>query len=179
MNRKILIFTSTRAEYGLLRRVVDEIQKTESLDLKLLVSGTHLVLDQGCTIEEIRSDGTKNIECIDIKLNDDSAKGICCSMGLAIKRYGEFLADFNPDILLLLGDRYETFCCAATAQVCGVPVAHVHGGERTEGQIDEAFRHSITKMSHIHFPCSEEYKNRITQMGESPDHVYNVGSLGV
>ena len=179
MKRKILIFTSTRAEYGLLRRVILEIQNTESLDLKLLVSGTHLVLNQGSTIEEIQLDGIKEIECIDIKLDDDSAKGICSSMGLAIQKYGEFLADFNPDILLLLGDRYETFCCAAAAQVCGIPVAHVHGGERTEGQVDEAFRHSITKMSHIHFPCCEEYKNRIIQMGESPGQVYNVGSLGV
>ncbi|MCK5312544.1 MAG: UDP-N-acetylglucosamine 2-epimerase (hydrolyzing) [Desulfobacteraceae bacterium] len=179
MKRQITIFTSTRAEYGLLRRVVLEIQQSQDLDLRLLVSGTHLVSDQGYTIEEIQSDGIEDIECIDIKLNDNSAKGICASMGVAIQKYGKFLNSLQPDILLLLGDRYETFCCAAAAQVCGVPVAHVHGGERTEGLIDEAFRHSITKMSHIHFPCSEEYKNRIIQMGEPADKVYNVGSLGV
>ncbi|MCD4741900.1 MAG: UDP-N-acetylglucosamine 2-epimerase [Desulfobacteraceae bacterium] len=179
MKRKVLIFTSTRAEYGLLRRVVLKIEKSEGLDLQLLVSGTHLVSGQGLTIEEIRSDGVKEIECIDIKLNDDSGKGICRSMGLAMQKYGEFLQDSAPDILLLLGDRYETFCCAAAAQICQVPVAHIHGGERTEGQVDEAFRHSITKMSHLHFPCCEEYKNRILQMGESPEKIYNVGSLGV
>jgi len=179
MNRKVIIFTSTRAEYGLLRRVALEIEKEETLELKLLVSGTHLVLEQGSTIEEIRSDGIKEISSIDIKLDDDSAKGICTSMGLAIQKYGEFLQDETPDILLLLGDRYETFCCAAAAQICGIPIAHIHGGERTEGLVDEAFRHSITKMSHVHFPCSEEYKNRIIQMGESPENVYNVGSLGV
>ena len=179
MKRKIVIVTCTSAEYGLLRRVILEIQQTDSLDFKLLVSGTHLVLNQGYTIEEIRSDGINNIECVDIKMNDDSAKGICASMGVAIEKYGEVIDDFNPDVLLLIGDRYETFCCAAAAQICRAPVAHVHGGERTEGQIDEAFRHSITKMSHIHFPCCGEYKNRIIQMGESPDHVYNVGSLGV
>ncbi|MCK5541285.1 MAG: UDP-N-acetylglucosamine 2-epimerase (hydrolyzing) [Desulfobacterales bacterium] len=179
MKRQIAVFTSTRAEYGLLRRVVLEIQQSHDLYLKLLVSGAHLVSDQGYTIEEIQSDGIEEIECIDIKLNDDSAKGICASMGVAIQNYGEFLQVLKPDILLLLGDRYETFCCAAAAQICGIPIAHVHGGERTEGLIDEALRHSITKMSHLHFPCCDEYKNRIIQMGESPDHVYNVGSLGV
>ena len=137
MKRQITIFTSTRAEYGLLRRVVLEIQQSQDLDLRLLVSGTHLVSDQGYTIEEIQSDGIEEIECIDIKLNDDSAKGICASMGMAIQKYGEFLQNFEPDILLLLGDRYETFCCAAATQICGIPVAHVHGGERTEGLIDE------------------------------------------
>ncbi len=179
MKRKVVIFTSTRAEYGLLRRVVLEIQNSVSLDLKLLVSGTHLNSNHGLTIKEIQSDGVKEIECIDIELNNDSAKGICRSMGLAIEKYGTFLQDALPDIILLLGDRYETFCCAAAAQICRVPVAHIHGGERTEGLIDEAFRHSITKMSHLHFPCSEEYRKRIIQMGESPKRVYNVGSLGV
>ncbi len=179
MKRKVIIFTSTRAEYGLLRRVVLKIQKSVSLDLELLVSGTHLISNHGSTIKEIQADGIKAIECINIELSNDSAKGICRSMGLAIEKYGAFLQDAAPDIILLLGDRYETFCCAGAAQICGVPVAHVHGGERTEGLIDEAFRHSITKMSHLHFPCCEEYKNRIIQMGEHPKRVYNVGSLGV
>ncbi|MCP3872947.1 MAG: UDP-N-acetylglucosamine 2-epimerase (hydrolyzing) [Desulfobacteraceae bacterium] len=179
MKRKVIIFTSTRAEYGLLRRVVLETQKSASLDVVLLASGTHLNSNHGLTIKEIQSDGVTEIECIDIELNDDSPKGICQSMGLAIEKYGAFLQDTLPDIIILLGDRYETFCCAAAAQIYGVPIAHVHGGERTEGLIDEAFRHSITKMSHLHFPCSEEYKNRIIQLGESPKTVYNVGSLGV
>jgi len=179
MTKRIIIFTSTRAEYGLLRRLALKVEQADGLDLTLLISGTHLILDQGLTIKEIQLDGIKAIECIDIDLSDDSTTGICRSMGIAIKNYGEFFHNFAPDLLLLLGDRYETFCCAATAQICGIPVAHVHGGERTEGVIDEAFRHSITKMSHLHFPCCEEYQNRIIQMGESPERVYNVGSLGV
>ena len=179
MARKIVVFTSSRAEYGLLRRVITRIQECNNLELKLLASGTHLVSRHGRTIKEIQMDGITEIECVDINVKDDSAMGILNSMGKAMEKYGHYLYNLSPDILLLLGDRYETFCCAAAAQVCKVPVAHIHGGERTEGLVDEAFRHSITKMSHLHFPCCNEYKQRIVQMGEDPETVHNVGSLGV
>ena len=131
------------------------------------------------TIEEIRSYGFEPDQCVDIELTDDSPVGICRSMGIAISSYGKFFMKFNPDLLVVLGDRFEAFCCASAAQVCRIPIAHIHGGETTEGAFDEAFRHSITKMAHLHFPCCEEYRRRIIQMGESPERVYNVGALGV
>jgi GDP/UDP-N,N'-diacetylbacillosamine 2-epimerase (hydrolysing) len=177
--RKICVYTSTRAEYGLLRNLINEIHICPELHLQLLVSGTHLAPEQGMTIEEIRCDGFEPDQCVDIELNDDSPEGICRSMGIAISSYGKFFMEFNPDLLVVLGDRFETFCCASAAQVCCIPIAHIHGGEITEGAFDEAFRHSITKMAHLHLPCCEEYRRRIIQMGELPEHVYNVGALGV
>ena len=177
--RKICVYTSTRAEYGLFRNLIKEIQICPELQLQLLVSGTHMVPEQGMTIEEIRCDGFEPDQCVDIELNDDSPEGICRSMGIAISSYGKFFMEFNPDLLVVLGDRFETFCCASAAQVCCIPIAHIHGGEITEGAFDEAFRHSITKMAHLHLSCCEEYRRRIIQMGELPEHVYNVGALGV
>lgn len=177
--RKICVYTSTRADYGLLRALLKQICQSPKLQLQLLVSGTHLVPDQGMTIQEIRKDGFEPDRCVGIDFFDDSSKGICHSMGIAVDEYGKFLAEYAPDLLVILGDRFEAFCCAAAAQICRVPVAHIHGGETTQGAIDEAFRHSITKMAHLHFPCCEVYRQRIIQMGEQPDHVYNVGALGV
>jgi len=177
--RKVCVFTSTRADYGLLRNLIKEIHVCPELHLQLLVSGTHLVADQGMTINEIQADGYVLDQCVDIDLSDDSPEGICNSMGLAVSKYGKALMELQPDMLVILGDRFESFCCAAAANVCRIPVAHIHGGETTEGAIDEAFRHSITKMSHLHFPCCEAYRQRIIQLGESPDHVFNVGALGV
>ena len=176
--RKICVYTSTRAEYGLLRNLIHQIHKSPELQLQLLVSGTHLVADHGMTIKEIFKDGFKP-ECVDIEIIDDSSKGICHSMGIAVSKYGNFFTEHKPDILVLLGDRFEAFCCATAARVCCIPIAHIHGGETTQGAIDEAFRHSITKMAHFHFPCCEEYRCRIIQMGEQPGYVYNVGALGV
>jgi len=177
--RKICVFTSTRAEYGLLRRVIKGIDTCPDLRLQVIVSGTHLVAEQGMTIKEIRADGFEPDECVDINLTDDSPVGICRSMGLALTQYGQVLMRLRPDVLVILGDRFEAFCCAAAAQICRVPIAHIHGGESTEGAVDEAFRHSITKMAHLHFSCCEEYRRRIIQLGESPQFVYNVGALGV
>ncbi|MCP3941168.1 MAG: UDP-N-acetylglucosamine 2-epimerase (hydrolyzing) [Desulfobacteraceae bacterium] len=177
--RKICVYTSTRAEYGLLKNLIMEIDESFELQLQLLVSGSHLVLAQGMTIEEIHKDGFEEHTCVDIDLSDDSSKGICRSMGTAVTEYGKFFADNSPDIVVILGDRFEAFCCATAAQICRVPVAHIHGGETTQGVIDEAFRHCITKMAHLHFPSCEEYQNRIIQMGESPENVYNVGALGI
>ena len=179
MNKKIAVFSSTRAEYGLLRRLILNIEESSIVTLQLIVSGTHLAENQGMTIDEISNDGIRPTESINIDLNDDSPEGVCHSMGLALSRFGQKLSILKPDILVLLGDRYETLCCAAAAQIHRIPIAHIHGGERTEGLIDEAFRHSITKMAHLHFPCCEEYRQRIIQLGESPNRVFNVGSLGV
>jgi len=177
--RRICIFTSTRAEYGLLRGLIQSLAATENIQLQLLVSGSHLSSEFGLTIEEIRNDGFNPDENIEILLSSDTPQAICKSMGLALMGYGEALNRLRPDILIILGDRYEAFCAAASAQICRIPVGHIHGGEATEGLIDEAFRHSITKMAHLHFPSYEGYRRRIIQMGESPERVFNVGSLGV
>ncbi|MGV8058383.1 MAG: UDP-N-acetylglucosamine 2-epimerase [Smithellaceae bacterium] len=179
MKRKICIYTSTRAEYGLLQGVLREIEATPTLQLQILASGMHLSPEFGMTIQEIKADGFKPDEAIEILLSSDSPMAICKSMGLAMISYGEAIQRLRPDMVLLLGDRFETFCMAATAQVCRVPLAHIHGGETTEGAVDEAFRHSITKMSHLHFASCEEYRQRIIQLGETPDRVFNVGALGV
>jgi GDP/UDP-N,N'-diacetylbacillosamine 2-epimerase (hydrolysing) len=177
--RKICVFTSTRADYGLLRNLIREIANSPELSLQLLVSGTHLVANQGMTVNEIEADGFALDHCIDIELSDDSPGGICDSMGVAISRYGKVLETIQPNILVILGDRFESFCCAAAATVCRIPIAHIHGGESTVGAMDEAFRHSITKMAHLHFPCCDTYRQRIIQLGEAPDRVFDVGALGV
>ncbi len=179
MKRKICIFTSTRAEYGLLRGVLQEIESEPTLQLQILASGMHLSPEFGMTIQEIRADGFNPEETIEILLSSDTPTAICKSMGLAMIGYGEAIERLRPDMVLLLGDRFETFCMAAAAHVCRVPLAHIHGGETTEGAIDEAFRHAITKMSHLHFASCEAYRQRIIQLGEAPERVFNVGALGV
>ena len=179
MKRKICVYTSSRADYGLLRGVIQEIQAAETLQLQILASGMHLSTEFGMTIQEIRADGFEPDEIIEILLSSDTPSAVCKSMGLGMIGYGEAIERLKPDIVLLLGDRFETFCMATTAQVCRVPLAHIHGGETTEGAIDEAFRHSITKMSHLHFASCEKYRQRIIQLGEAPDRVFDVGSLCV
>ena len=176
--RKICIYTSSRAEYGLLRRVLQAIEAEPTLQLQILASGMHLSPEFGMTIQEIRADGFEPDETIEILLSSDTPTAICKSMGLALLGYGEALQRLKPDMVVLLGDRFETFCMAAAAQVCLVPLAHIHGGETAEGAIDEAFRHSITKMSHLHFASCEAYRQRVIQLGEAPNRVFNVGSLG-
>lgn len=177
--RKICVYTSSRAEYGLLRGVLHEIEAEPTLQLQILASGMHLSPEFGMTIQEIRADGFDPDETVEILLSSDTPTAICKSMGLALIGYGEALQRLKPDMVVVLGDRFETFCMAAAAQVCRVPLAHIHGGEITEGAIDEAFRHSITKMSHLHFASCEAYRQRIIQLGEAPDRVFNVGALGV
>ncbi|MFZ4441631.1 MAG: UDP-N-acetylglucosamine 2-epimerase [Syntrophales bacterium] len=179
MKRKICVYTSSRAEYGLLRSVLQGIEAAPTLQLQILASGMHLSPEFGMTIQEIRADGFEPDETVEILLASDTPTAICKSMGLAMIGYGEALQRLKPDMVVILGDRFETFCMAAAAQVCRVPLAHIHGGETTEGAIDEAFRHSITKMSHLHFASCEVYRQRIIQLGEAPDRVFNVGALGV
>ncbi len=177
--RKICIFTSTRAEWGLLQGVAKQIQQSAILQLQLLVSGSHLSVTLGMTVDEIEAGGFPVDERVDILKFDDRPVGICKVMGLALGSYGEALTRLAPDLLVILGDRYESFCIAASAHVLGIPIAHIHGGELTEGAVDEAFRHSITKMSQVHFPACAKYRQRIIQLGENPDHIFNVGALGV
>jgi GDP/UDP-N,N'-diacetylbacillosamine 2-epimerase (hydrolysing) len=177
--RKICVYTSGRMDYGLLRGVMKEIQASNNLELQIIASGMHLSSEFGKTVDEMIEDGFHPHEKVEILLSSDTPVGICKAMGLAMIGYGEAIQRLQPDIIVLLGDRFETFCMAAAAQVCRVPIAHIHGGETTQGAIDEAFRHSITKMAHLHFASCEPYRQRIIQLGESPERVFNVGALGV
>ncbi len=177
--KKICFFTGSRAEYWLLRSLIRETERSERFDLQLIVSGMHLSPEFGHSYRDIERDGFHIDEKVEILLSSDSAVGTCKSVGLAVAGIGEALARLRPDILVLLGDRFETFAAASAATLLSLPIAHLHGGEITQGAYDDALRHSITKMSHMHFTSTAEYRRRVIQMGEHPDTVFNVGSLGV
>jgi len=179
VKRKICVFTGTRAEYGLLKPLMEEIQKDKELELQLLVSGTHLACDFGLTYKEIEKDGFKINEKLDIALDGDTPVLLGRSVGLGVEGCARAYKKLQPDILVILGDRFEAFAAATAAMLSIMPIAHISGGEATFGLIDEAIRHSITKMSHLHFTSIEEYRKRVVQLGENPKRVFNVGSLGV
>lgn len=147
--------------------------------LQLLVTGMHLSPEFGMTVGEIEGDGIPIAERVEILLSSDSAVGVSKAMGLALIGFADSFARLRPDIVVVLGDRFEVFAAAAAALVAGIPIAHIHGGESTEGAIDEAFRHSITKMAHLHFVAAEPYRNRVIQLGEAPERVFVVGGLGI
>lgn len=179
MKRKICVFTSTRAEYGLLRWIMNDIQLSDDLDLQLLVSGTHLSPEFGMTVEEIEDDGFDVDHRVEMLLDSDTPSAVTKSMGLAMVGFADVFRDLEPDIVVILGDRLEALVAAMAATVAQIPIAHLHGGEVTEGAIDEAFRHSITKMAHIHFVAAEPYRNRVLQLGEEVNRVFVVGGLGL
>lgn len=176
---KICVFTGTRAEYGLLRSLLTAIAQDDETTLQLIASGTHLSEKHGNTIEEIRADGFIPDVTIPLDLDACTSVDAASAIGEVIHGCAQALATLKPDVLVILGDRYEAFACASAATVMRTPIAHIHGGETTEGAMDEAFRHAITKMAHLHFTAAEVYRRRVIQMGESPDLVYNSGSLGV
>lgn len=177
--RKILVVTGTRAEYGLLYWTMKRIQEDNDLRLQLIVTGNHLVEDFGLTVEQIKRDGFNIDEEIDMIINSRNKSSILKSMGLEMIQMAQAFDRLKPDILLILGDRYETFVAATCAMMMNIPIAHMNGGESTEGAIDEQIRHAITKMAHIHFPGAEYYKERIIKMGEEPWRVYNVGQASI
>ena len=179
MKRKICIVTGTRAEYGLLYWLMKEIQEDYELELQIIATGMHLSPEFGLTYQQIEKDGFKIDKKIEMLLSSDTPVGISKSMGLGMIGFGVAYADLKPDIVVLLGDRFEIFSAAASAMIARIPIAHLHGGETTEGAFDEAIRHSITKMSHLHFTAAEEYRKRVLQLGESPDRVFNVGGMGI
>ncbi|MEA2051167.1 MAG: UDP-N-acetylglucosamine 2-epimerase [Campylobacterota bacterium] len=178
MNRKICVVTGTRAEYGILYPLIKKISNHPSLELQLIATGMHLSPEFGLTYKEIEKDFQidKKIEML---LSSDTTIGISKSMGLAQISFAESLEELKPNIIVVLGDRYEIFAAVSAAMIACIPIAHLHGGETTQGAFDESIRHSITKMSHIHFTATQEYKNRVIQLGENPNRVFNVGSLGV
>lgn len=179
MKIKICIFTGSRAEYGLLESLIEELKKEESVELQMLITGMHLSPEFGLTYKEINTEDISKIEKVEILLSSDTPVSICKAMGLGLISFSEALDRLKPDIFIGLGDRFELLSAVSACQVLGIPVAHIHGGEETIGAIDNAFRHSITKMSHLHFVSTEEYKKRIIQMGEDPKRVFNVGAIGL
>ena len=178
-NRKICIITGTRAEYGLLYWVMKALQKEDSFDLSICVTGMHLSPEFGLTYRRILEDGFSINEKVETLLSSDTSVGISKSIGLGVISFSEVFQRLQPDLILVLGDRYEIFAACTAAMISRIPIAHCHGGEATEGLIDEAIRHSITKMSQIHFTSTEEYRNRVIQLGEQPKNVHNVGALGI
>lgn len=179
MARKICVVTGTRAEYGLLKWLIGDIAADPALKLQLVATGMHLSPEFGMTCREIERDGFRIDRKVDMLLSSDSAAGTAKSLGLGVIGFADALADLAPDVMVVLGDRFEIFAAVSAALFAKIPVAHLHGGEITEGAYDDAMRHSITKMSHLHFVATEEYRNRVIQLGEQPDQVHLVGGLGV
>ena len=176
--RKICVVTSTRAEYGLLYWLLKEISADSELKLQLIVTGMHLSPEFGLTYKEIEKE-FKIDKKIEILSSSHTSLDICAEMARVYEKFAPALVELKPDILVLLGDRYEIFGVAGVASIMQIPIAHIHGGETTQGAFDEAFRHSITKMSHIHFAATNEYANRIIQLGEEPRRVFNVGGTSI
>jgi GDP/UDP-N,N'-diacetylbacillosamine 2-epimerase (hydrolysing) len=178
MKKKVCVITTTRAEYGLLKLVMEHFKKSAKLELQIIATGTHLEKKYGYTLDEIINDGFLPNDCISI-IKNDSKTGILKTAANAIQKVGDSIAKLDPDMVILLGDRYETLAIATACVILNIPIAHISGGDVTYGAYDDIFRHSITKMSYLHFTSSESSRNRIIQMGESPERVFNVGELGV
>jgi len=179
MSRKICVITGTRAEYGLLRWVMQGIKDDPELELQIIATGMHLSPEFGLTYREIEQDGFHIDRKIEMLTSSDTSIGIAKSMGLGLIGFADAVSELQPDLIVVLGDRFEIFSAVAAALVARIPVAHLHGGENTEGAFDEALRHSITKMSHLHFVAAQEYRRRVIQLGEQPEHVFLVGGLGI
>lgn len=177
--KTVCVLTATRAEYGLLKRVILALNHDEKIQVKVAVTGMHLSPEYGLTYQEIEDDGIIIDRKIEILLSSNSGESICKSMGLAMIGFGEYFAVLKPDMLVVLGDRYETLSVCIAAMNMQIPIAHIHGGETTEGAIDEVIRHAITKLSYLHFTSTEMYRRRVIQLGEAPNRVFNVGALGI
>ena len=179
MNRKICVITGGRAEYGLLRWVMQGIRDDPELDLQLIATGMHLSSAFGSTYLDMERDGFQITAKVPVLTDSDTPAGVAQSMGLGLAGFAQAFADLQPDVIVVLGDRYEIFSAVAAALVARIPVAHLHGGELTEGAFDDALRHAITKMSHLHFVAAQPYRQRVIQLGEAPETVFLVGGLGV
>ena len=175
---KICIVSSTRADFGLLKNLILKIKKN-NVNYKLIVIGSHLSKYYGSTVSEIKRSNIKISKKIEYKIDTSSEIGISSIISQCIKKVTKVFLNLNPDLVVLLGDRYEILSCAISAHVCRLPIAHIHGGELTQGLIDDAFRHSITKLSQLHFVANKAYRKRVIQLGENPKNVFNVGGLGV
>ena len=179
MKRRICVITGTRAEYGLLYWLIREIEGDAELDLQIVATGMHLSPEFGLTVKEIEKDGFTVDKKIETLLSSDTPTGVCKAMGLTQISLSEAFEELNPDLVILIGDRFETYSAASCACILGIPIAHLHGGELTRGAVDDAFRHAISKMSHLHFTSTEAYRHRVIQLGENPTRVFNVGAIGI
>jgi UDP-hydrolysing UDP-N-acetyl-D-glucosamine 2-epimerase len=177
--RKICVVTGTRAEYGLLYWLMKGIQEDPELELQVLATGMHLSPEFGLTFRVIEADGFTIDSKVEMLLSSDTPVGIAKSIGLGVIGFADAFSRLQPDILVVLGDRFEILAAVQAAMAARIPIAHLHGGESTEGLIDEAIRHAITKMSHFHFVAAEPYRKRVVQMGENPEHVLNFGAPGL
>lgn len=179
MAKKVAVFTGTRAEYGLLYWLLHDIRADADLQLQLLVSGSHLSPEFGNTYQQIVADGFDISDKIEILLSSDSSVGTVKSMGLALIGLADSLSRLQPDVLVLLGDRFEALAAAQAAMLMKIPVLHLHGGEISEGATDDAIRHAISKLSYLHATSTEAYRQRVIQLGEAPERVHNVGAIGL
>ncbi|WP_342550748.1 UDP-N-acetylglucosamine 2-epimerase [Lysinibacillus sp. FSL M8-0216] len=179
MKRKICVVTGTRAEYGLLSNLMHAIKLSADFELQLVVTGMHLSSEFGLTYKQIEADGFVIDAKVEMLLSSDTATGVAKSMGLATIGFSDAFDKIKPDLLLILGDRFEMLAAAQTALVMQIPIAHIHGGECTFGAYDDAIRHSITKMATWHFTSTESHRNRVIQLGEEPTCVWNVGAIGI
>ena len=176
--RKICFFTGTRAEYGIMSRLMRMVADSSDCEIQIISTNMHLSPEFGLTYKEIEADGFHIDKKVEMLLSSDTANGTVKSMGLATIGFADALEDLKPDLAVILGDRYEMLAAAQSCLIYKIPVAHLYGGEITEGAYDDAIRHAITKLSHLHFTSTVEYRQRIIQMGEQPDHVFWVGALG-
>lgn len=179
MTRRICVVTGSRAEYGLLRWILNDLRDAPDVDLQLVVTGMHLSPEFGSTVTEIERDGFAIARRVDSLLSSGTAGGVAKSIGLGVIGMSDALEELKPDIVLVLGDRFEIFAAAQACLVHNIPVAHIAGGDTTEGAIDEAMRHAITKMAHVHFVTNPESARRVRQLGEDPSRIYEVGSPGL
>lgn len=177
--RKICVFTGTRAEYGIMSRLFRLIDNDPDLQLQIIATNMHLSPEFGLTYKEIKADGFHIDKKVEMLLSSDTPNGTVKSMGLALIGFADALEDLKPDVAVILGDRYEMLAAAEACLIYKIPVAHLYGGEITEGAYDDAIRHCISKLSHLHFTSTDEYRNRVIQLGESPERVKYVGALGV
>lgn len=177
--KTICVVTGTRADYGLLYWPIKELQKLKDVQVNLVATGSHLSKKHGHTVDAIKADGFVIDAEIDIEIEGDRPGDILRVMGCALNKFSNYFEKRRPDLLLILGDRYEIFSVVQAAMVHNIPIAHIHGGEVTEGAIDDSIRHAITKMSHFHFTSTEEYRKRVIQMGEDPSRVFCVGAPGL
>lgn len=177
--RKICVVTATRAEYGLLKPLMDLIRENRQLELQIIATGAHLSPEFGLTYKQIETDGFTINEKVEMLLSADTPSSIVKTMGVTLLGFADVLPKLNPDLLVILGDRYEMLAVASAATIFKIPIVHLCGGEITEGAYDDTIRHAITKMSHLHFTATEEYRNRVIQMGEFPEAVFNVGAIGL
>lgn len=177
--KKVVVLTAARSEYGLLSPVIKKLYAISELDVQVVVTGMHLSPEFGMTVKEIEADGIRIEKKIEMLLSADTDSAISKSMGLAMISFADYFGESKPDALLVLGDRYETLAVCCAAMNARIPIFHMYGGDTTEGAIDEAVRHAITKMSYLHFTATDIHRTRVIQMGEDPDRVFTVGSTGV